>query len=54
MQESLHPDTQSLAGHDRFWACSFGDSSFGWKVVEQLNGMEDNVDHQELGDPVKR
>jgi hypothetical protein len=44
---------EGLTRHDGFWAKSVRNSALHREEVEQLNGMEHNVDHQNLGDPLK-
>ena len=42
-----------LTRHDCFWAESIRNSSLHWEEIEQLDGMEHNVDHQKLWDLLK-
>jgi hypothetical protein len=42
---------QSLTCHDRSWADSFGYPALRRKMIQQLQGMKNDADHQKLWDP---
>ena len=44
----------SLSWHDGLWADSVQIAAFCREMIQQFDGMENNMNHQKLGDPVER